>query len=180
MKRPHQSKHWPLSFYQYPPRSFCQWSCSSSDGSACETMERALARVSSRIGAVHDPASPSHDRGYAGPQPRTAHPALVSAANLPVRPSLRQVARAARTRPHPNLPDPSEPGQAALGQFHARGRRRHPFPLQGHAQARSSTRSRSSATGASTLSFRPAASRSGFPWCSAATRSAGSSMPSTC
>ena len=42
----------------------------------------------------------------------------------------------ARPRRHPGLPDPPEPREAALGQLHACCRRRHPLPLQGHAQAR--------------------------------------------
>ena len=48
---------------------------------------------------------------------------------------FRQVARAVGPSRYPRLPAPSRPGQAAFGQFDPGRGRRHPLPLQGHAEA---------------------------------------------
>ena len=49
-------------------------------------------RCPSRKGVVHEPASPSHDRGHANPQPDTEHATRVCRAGRPVRLPLSQIA----------------------------------------------------------------------------------------
>src|SRR4051794_941065 len=59
----------------------------------------------------HEPSSPSHDRGHAGPQPVVLYPAQLPVRHRPPRPPLRGVAGRSGAGGAANVPDP--PGRAA-------------------------------------------------------------------
>src|SRR6266446_3733363 len=65
----------------------------SSDNSIARRCAGALWRWSSHEGVVNEPASPSHDRGHANPQPDTEHPTCVCRTGRPVRLPFWQIAR---------------------------------------------------------------------------------------
>src|SRR5258708_11449401 len=100
----------------------------------CETMEWLFAAHSISQRSFHDFSSPTHDRGYAGPEPLREHPRLLHPASLAFRTTLQQVTRTAGTRADPRLSGLFDERKETGHRFHSHRDCGTPFSVQDHPQ----------------------------------------------